>query len=488
MKKRKSLKTRIITVSSCFMLLASAACQRAGQQLRSAATTMGTDTRTAIRSALPGNRTPAFPEAEGFGQYAAGARGAATPSIYVVTNLNDSGPGSFRDAVSKPGRFVVFEVTGIIYLKSTVAVSANTTIAGQTAPGKGVVLYGRKVSFTGAANSIVRNIRIRLGTNGGASRSDDASGIANGKNIIFDHVSFTWGQDEVFSVNWDKKGAEPDSITLQNCIIGQGLHRWNHSAGGLMQTGGKISILKSLYISNKTRNPKVKGYNEFVNNVVYNWGNDGNTYGHSIGGDAYIMGGESQGTSWANIINNYFISGPLTKPTVKTPFSRGSGTFNVYAAGNYFDSNKNGVLDGSPVPDDPTGYPGLDPSNFMTAPFTYPFSTQAMSAAAAFKYVAKEAGALYPHRDDVDKLLIEEMRSAGSQGRYLYRESDLPLANKGLGDFPYAAPHKDTDGDGIPDTFEKRIGTDAGKSDALLPHSGNPGYLNIEAYINGLVK
>ncbi|MGJ7030108.1 hypothetical protein [Niabella hirudinis] len=488
MKKRKRFKPRAAILSSCLLLLASASCQKSSQQTAPAEMATGHSAKEAVQLALLSDRRPAFPGAEGFGQYAKGARGAATQSVYVVTNLNDSGPGSFRDAVSKPGRFVVFEVTGIIYLKSTLAVAANTTIAGQTAPGKGVVLYGRKVSFSGATNSIIRNMRIRLGTNGGASRNDDASGIANGKNIIFDHVSFTWGQDEVFSINWDNKGSEPDSITLQNCIIGQGLHRWNHSAGGLMQTGGKISILKSLYISNKTRNPKVKGYNEFINNVVYNWGNDGNTYGHSIGGDGYIMGGESQGTSWANIINNYFISGPLTKATVKTPFSRGSGTFNLYAAGNYFDSNKNGALDGHLVPEDPTGYPGLDLSNFMTAPFTYPLSNPTMSAAAAFKYVAKEAGALYPHRDDVDKLLIEEMRSAGLQGLYVYRETDLPLANKGLGDFPYAAPHKDTDGDGIPDTFEKRLGTDPTLSDALEPNSGNPAYLNIEVYINGLVN
>src|SRR5690606_13558332 len=187
-----------------------------------------------------------------------------------------AGPGAFRDAVSRPGRFVIFATSGIITLKSNVNIAPHTTIAGQTAPGTGIVLYGRKVSFTGASNSIIRHIRIRLGANAGATKNDDASGIANGKALIFDHVSFSWGQDEVFSINWDKHGFEPDSITLQNCIIGQGLHVHNHSAGGLIQTmNGHVSIIKSLYISNKTRNPKVKGYNEFVNNVVYNWGNAG---------------------------------------------------------------------------------------------------------------------------------------------------------------------------------------------------------------------
>ncbi|MCF3108146.1 hypothetical protein LL912_05100 [Niabella sp. CC-SYL272] len=437
-------------------------------------------------AALANERTPAFPGAEGFGRFATGARGATDPAVYTVTNLEDSGPGSFRDAVSQPGRFVVFAVTGIIRLKSTVAVAPNTTIAGQTAPGKGVVIYGRKVSFTGASNTIARNLRIRLGSNAGSSRSDDASGIANGKHMIFDHVSFTWGQDEVFSINWDNKHIEPDSITLQHCIVAQGLNKVNHSAGGLIQTHGRISILKCLYASNKTRNPKVKGINEFVNNIVYNWGNLGNPKGHTVSGEAYIMGG-SEGVSNVNIINNYFIQGPLT-PDEPTPFSRGTGTFYLYTAGNYFDRNKNGLLDGTEVSPDSTGYPGLEPGNFMPVPYAYPYSTPVLSATDAFKYVAKNAGALYPHRDDVDKLLIAELQSLGTAGLYVYTESDLPLVNGGLGDFPYASPHKDSDGDGIPDSWEKKLGLNAAVRDALQPNSADPRYLNIEVYINALVR
>ena len=432
-------------------------------------------------------RPTAFPDAEGFGRYATGARGVANPSVYIVSNLNDSGPGSFRDAVSKPGRFVVFSVSGIITLKSTVAVAANTTIAGQTAPGKGIMLYGRKVSFSASNNTIVRHLRIRLGKNGGASRNDDASGVANGKNIIFDHVSFTWGQDETFSINWDNKGNEPDSITLQNCIIGQGVQRWNHSAGGLMQTGGRISILKSLYISNKTRNPKVKGFNEFVNNVVYNWGNYGNNQGQSVSGDAYIMGGESVGTSWVNIINNYFMAGPSTPPSEKTPFSRGSGTFYLYTMGNVYDSNKNGHMDGLYIQQNSTSYPGIDAENFMQQPFDYPGSRGAMPAQLAFMYVLNQAGATLPQRDDVDALMIDELRSKGLVGTYVYTESDLPLANKGLGDFPAAVAPADSDNDGIPDEMELRLGTNPNDaSDALQQSARYPEYKNIEVYINAL--
>ncbi len=177
-------------------------------------------------------QTLAFPEATGFGRYTTGARGSANPQIYLVTNLNDSGAGSFRDAVSQEGRFVIFRVGGIINTLTPIVIAKNTTIAGQTATGEGIVLLGQKVSFTGASNTISRYVRIRFGA---TTQGQDASGIANGANMIFDHMDFTWGTDEVFSINWDSKGTSPDNITLQNCIIGQGLHRHNHSAGGLMQ-------------------------------------------------------------------------------------------------------------------------------------------------------------------------------------------------------------------------------------------------------------
>ncbi|HTG57506.1 MAG TPA: hypothetical protein VL943_14615, partial [Niabella sp.] len=363
---------------------------------------------TRVLEPLKTDPVKAFPGAEGFGQFAQGARGYHNPSLYVVSNLDDNGPGSFRDAVSKPGRFVVFEVSGIIKLQSNITVAPYSTIAGQTAPGKGITLYGRKVSFTGADHSIIRYIRIRLGAGAEATRNDDASGIANGKHIIFDHVSFSWGQDEVFSINWDRRGFEPDSITLQHCIVSQGLNIHNHSAGGLIQTmNGHVSILKSLYTSNKTRNPKVKGNNEFVNNVVYNWGNAGNTYGHSVSGDGYIMGG-SAGVSKVNIINNYFVAGPATPPR-ESPLSRGTGTFYLHATGNYYDDNKDGALNGSLLIADSKGYPGLNDSNFSKKPFAYPFSHNIASAGEVFAKVIRQAGAVLPSRDDVDNWIISEV-------------------------------------------------------------------------------
>ncbi|GAB2943880.1 hypothetical protein GCM10027048_05770 [Hymenobacter coalescens] len=444
-----------------------------------------------VSAAAAEAQTVAFPGADGFGRFATGARGVAARSVYVVTNLNDSGPGSFRDAVSQPGRVVTFAVGGIIRLQSNVQVAPNVTIAGQTAPGDGIVLFNKRVTFTGASNSIARFLRIRLGATD--NQGNDASGLSQGSNIILDHMSFSWGMDEVFSINWDGKGTAPDNITIQNSIIGQGLHKVNHSAGGLIQTpdGGKVSLLQNLYISNKTRNPKVKGINEFVNNVVYDWGNGnrlGNQLNYGWSGDAYIMGG-SAGVSEVNIINNYFVGGPLTPPSKTTPFSRGTGTFYLYGAGNYFDNDRDGQLNGTLVPYDTVGYPGIVGAGFRPQPFAYPAAAPRLTAVQAYQHVIDSAGACYPRRDQVDGLMIDEVRSKGTQGYYVYNESDLPFANGGLGEVFGAPTPPDSDQDGMPDSWETSHGLNPqNAADAVAFSTAQPAYLNVEVYVNSLIK
>lgn len=433
-------------------------------------------------------QTLAFPEATGFGRFATGARGASNPEIYFVTNLNDSGPGSFRDAVSKEGRFVIFKVGGIIRTQSQIVIPKNTTIAGQTAPGEGIVLLGARVTFTGASNTIARYVRIRFGS---TTQGQDTSGLANGANMIFDHMSFTWGTDEVFSINWDNKGESPDNITIQNSIIGQGLHRHNHSAGGLMQpSGGKISLIGNLYICNKTRNNKVKGINEFVNNIVYNWGNYGNSYGHTESGDAYIMGGDSAGTSDVNIINNYFIGGPNTSNTITTPFNRGNDNFSLYGSGNYFDNNKDGILNGTLVPSDLTGFPTGDINSIKSEPYDYPMKNPTLTAQQAYDKAILSVGASYPRRDQVENLMISDLQSKGTAATYVYVQSDLTsqfgFTNGGAGHVYGAPAPLDTDNDGMPDAWEDANGLNKNIPDALNVSTTHPPYLNIEVYINSL--
>ena len=120
----------------------------------------------------------AFPGAEGFGRFATGGRGG---EIYHVTNLNDSGTGSLRDAVSKPNRIIVFDVSGVIHLKSRLSFKSNLTVLGQTAPGEGVQVYGNGVSFSDANNIIVRYLRVRMGVNGDSGK--DTAGVASGHDM-----------------------------------------------------------------------------------------------------------------------------------------------------------------------------------------------------------------------------------------------------------------------------------------------------------------
>ncbi|RLL97724.1 hypothetical protein CFD26_107235 [Aspergillus turcosus] len=176
----------------------------------------------------------AFPGTEGFGANAIGGRKG---QVYVVTNLNESGAGSLRDAVSATDGIVVFAVGGVIKISDRIVVSKRVTILGQTAPGDGITVYGNGWSFSNADDAIVRYIRIRMGKGGTSGK--DAITIAEGNEMIFDHVSVSWGRDETFSIS-----GTGSNITVQNSIIAQGLE--THSCGGLMQTNGGVSLFRHL--------------------------------------------------------------------------------------------------------------------------------------------------------------------------------------------------------------------------------------------------
>lgn len=397
-----------------------------------------------------GAQQPAFPGAEGFGRFATGARGG---QVYHVTNLNDAGPGSFRDGITKPNRTVVFDVGGVIRIQSRITVSPNLYIAGQTAPGDGITVYGNGLSFSNSDNCIVRHIRIRMGVNGEDGK--DGITIAEGHDMIFDHVSVSWGRDETFSISGPVK-----NITIQNAIISQGLQ--THSCGGLIQTDGGVSILRTLYIDNHTRNPKVKGVNQFVNNVVYNW---------EVA--AYIEG-DSENDSYVNVQGNYFIDGPGTGDEA---FTRGNMNFHIFAAGNFQDANKNGKLDGALLPQ--AKYGTVD---WQAKAYAYP-EAALLTAPQAYDLILAEAGASLK-RDEVDRFLMDELTSLGTRGKTIASEAELP--SKGPGAVAGGTAPADGDQDGMPDAWEKAHGLNPADPEDRNGDPDKNGYTHLEEYLNGL--
>lgn len=400
---------------------------------------------------------PAFPGAQGWGKWAKGARASASPTVYRVTNLNDSGTGSLRDAVSKPNRIVVFDVSGVIQISSRIVFSSNLYVAGQTAPGEGITIYGNGVSFSGASNIICRYLRIRMGHRGDSGK--DCAGISRGTNMIFDHCSFSWGLDETFSINPDGKG-DLYGITLMNCIFGQGL--MTHSAGGLMQADS-ITLYRNLYCDNATRNNKVKGINQYANNIVYNWSNA-----------AYIMGGDSEGSSYVNIESNLFINGPSKGGAA---FTGANAKFHCYGVDNWQDQNINGIFD----PVEITDYSASD--HRSVEPYDYP-ELDLYPGNQLIELNLPTVGASLPYRDQSDCYMVDEVLSFGKKGALISNEETLPIGSPATWDWWAGTQRLDTDQDGMPDAWEDAHGTDKNKADAMVKAAN--GYLNIENYLNSI--
>lgn len=398
----------------------------------------------------------AFPGAEGFGRMATGARGG---DVYHVTNLNDSGPGSLRDAISQPHRTVVFDVGGVIKIDSRLVFKNNQTIAGQTAPGGGITIYGNGTSFSGASNTIVRYVRFRMGKIGDSGK--DTVTMANGHDVIWDHCSLSWGRDGTFALNRES-GAELYNITLQDSIVAQGLQ--THSTGGIVNTSA-TSIIRSLYIDNNSRNPKARGTLQFVNNVVYNWVASG-----------YILG-DTSGRSDGAMVGNYLITGPETKGgTLDSP----TPDYHLYAVDNWYDSNKDGVLNGRLLGQGDFGSVTWEATPSVEVP-----DVPAMSAEDAFDHVMNHAGASL-WRDPVDDFVMEELASLGTDGATISDEKSLGLPNA-VGDIPGGSAPRDTDQDGMPDAWEVSAALDPGDPEDRNGDRNGDGWTNLEEYINSLV-
>ena len=365
-------------------------------------------------------KIPAFPGAEGGGMYTFGGRGG---KVLVVTNLNDDGPGSFRWACEQGGaRIVVFNVSGIIRLKSPIYVRAPyITIAGQTAPGDGVCIAGESFQVD-THDVIVRHMRFRRGETNVMNREDSFGGNPVG-NIMIDHCSCEWGLDEnisfyrhMFDMNDGKpKRKSPTvNVTIQNTISAKALDTWNHAFGSTI--GGENStFMRSLWADNTGRNPSIGwgGVFNFVNNVLYNW-----VHRTADGGEFSTM---------SNFINNYYKPGPLTPKDeavghriVKSE-SRSEGLFpfkqfgRVYATGNIMEGypeitkdNWNGGIQTA----DKDGEMDETEKAVMRSdePFEMPY-IKIMGTEQAYNWVLDNVGATMPCRDIVDQRIIEEVRT-----------------------------------------------------------------------------
>ena len=265
----------------------------------------------------------AFPGAVGFGDTTTAGR---TGSVYVVTNLNDSGAGSFRDAVSQSNRIIVFAVGGYVTLQSAVSGASNLTILGQTAPGQGIGFMGFEVSFSDKSNVDLQYLRFREGSTDPSEKASLNLGDLNGGMI--DHVSAEFSQYD----NIDAVGANSaaNNITYSNDLIADPIKAQQLN---LHEEGNQTTYIDNLFANNHGRNPLAKSSDQYINNVSYNYG-----YAYTTG--------DSSGTFKYDIINNYFIAGPSTT-SAGDAFYQLDSNQSAYSSGNLLDSNKNGVLDGS---------------------------------------------------------------------------------------------------------------------------------------------
>ncbi|HER07471.1 MAG TPA: hypothetical protein ENO20_01045 [Bacteroides sp.] len=397
---------------------------------------------------------PAFPGAEGYGKYTSGGRWGA---VYEVTNLNDAGPGSLRDAVSQSNRTIVFRISGDIELKSELVILGdNLTLAGQTAPGDGICVRDYPTKINGN-NIIVRFLRFRLGDRYGLA--SDALDINDQHDIILDHCTLSWGVDECFSAYGNT------NVTIQWCIIGEGLNLRGHSMGGLW--GGYTTYHHNLIHSNNTRNPKYAyTYDEDItdsrNNVIYNWGYN----------SAY-----TSPTGRVNLVNNYYKAGPATGSGVRDRIVQAEPTKRMYITGNHV-----------------AGFPGITADNWdggvdplngglpvrYDEPFPVSNPLPDQSAEDAYRDIISHAGASFPSRDDADHRAIRNL--VDSTGAILMRQDDA-------GGFPrlHSLPAPaDGDHDGMPDAYEMASGLNPEDGTDRNGDLNGNGYTNLEDYLNGL--
>jgi pectate lyase len=408
---------------------------------------------------------PAFPGAEGFGAAASGGRAGA---VYAVTNLDDTGPGSLRDALAQGNRTVVFRVSGTIRLKSSLVLSSpNVTIAGQTAPGDGICLRDFPFSIR-TQNVIVRFLRSRLGDVTG--RQADGITLDHGcRAVILDHCSATWSIDEALSLAGDV-----GDVTVQWCLIAEGLNhskhpKGAHGYGSLARANGAVSLHHNLWAHNDSRNPRL-GDNygrppyptfDVRNNVMYDYG--------------AVCSGLTQGNLRVNYVANYIRPGPSSK--AKFPIHVGAPSdLHFYLKDNVFEGNEALTADNSGFLD-PLEIKGQRQGQTVAEPFPAP-AVATVSAREAYEAVLASAGASRPVRDAADARIVAEVRQ---------RAGSIIDSQDQVGGWPElksAPPPADSDHDGMPDSWETGHSLDPhDPADGARPDATAGGYTHLEIYL-----
>ena len=501
----------------------------------------------ALSTAAMAQDVPAFPGAEGHGRYATtGGRGG---KVYHVTNLNDSGTGSLRWALSQAGpRTIVFDVSGYIDLKSNLAITSNTTIAGQTAPGSGITLRYYTIELTKCDNVIIRFIRFRRSQVKNVNDGADATWGRYRKNIILDHCSFSWSIDEVASF-YDNRNFTMQWCNVTEALANPGHSKGAHSYGGIW--GGKEASFHHNFIAHvQNRAPRFngaryewKGYDQtrypnaiqaeivdFRNCVMYNWGNGNGCYGGPGGG--YI-----------NMVNNYYKAGPGTKSKTRVTQvsvadnSNGGDTPHMgyasryYINGNYvtaastpenydwkgviYDNGLSTINGEKYIKDadhlygeEQTYVKDADGVDCIRLRIDEPVATGDVtthSAKEAFEKVLAYCGASL-YRDDVDARLVEEAKTGTTTytGAIAKTAGILDVINdpsaatvdEGTASYPElvneARPDSyDSDKDGMPDEWEMLNGLDPNDASDAITYTLDTErgwYTNLEVYLNSVVQ
>ncbi len=417
----------------------------------------------------------AFPGAEGFGRFAAGGRGG---EVYAVTNLDDGGPGSLRDAVSAAGRTVVFRVSGTIALASDLVIrKSNLTIAGQTAPGDGICLKNRPLRVEGASDVVIRHLRIRPGPSSGEPL--DGVEVRDSHDVILDHCSVSWTIDEAVNTWHGVK-----NVTVQWCLISEPLNRSVHPKGphgyGASLGAENGSYHHNLFADATARNPSVAGNKtsrtinmDFRCCVIFNWQH------RSCDGKP-----ES-----CNLVNNYFKPGPATRPDVRRRIVRIDDTQTAYGYPSHWFVEGN-FVEGAPAISVDNWQGGVDfegrktseAANRSRTPFPAPPMTT-QSAAAAYPLVLAGAGAILPRRDSVDTRIVAEV--ASGQPGFGDGIIDRPEQVGGWPELKSVPAPVDTDHDGMPDSWEQAHGLNP-NDPADCNRVGADGFTELEHYLNTL--